>query len=234
MAIFAIGDLHLSFGTDKPMDVFGWGNHSEKIKNSWLENVKNEDTVIIPGDISWAMELEEAYEDFKFINKLTGTKIISKGNHDYWWQSKKKLNEFLAKNNFNTIHFLQNNSYLVENKIIVATRCWSTTDWNIDENYKILKRECERLKLSINDGINKFGDDKEMIAFLHYPPFYKSNVPEEIDFIEILKKYNIHKCFYAHLHGDSHKNAFEGEKDGIEFKLVSSDFLNFELKKLYN
>ena len=232
MSIYTIGDLHLSFGTDKPMDIFGWKNHSDKIKNSWLENVKNKDTVIIPGDISWAMNLDEAFKDFEFINELPGTKIISKGNHDYWWNSKKKLNEFITKNSFNTICFLQNDSFLVEEKIIVGTRGWSTTDWNLDENYKILRRECERLKLSIADGIARYGEDKEIIAFLHYPPFYKSNVPEEIDFLKILQKYKIRKCYYAHLHGDSHKSAFEGEKDGIYFELVSSDYLDFKLKRI--
>lgn len=230
MSIFVIGDLHLSFGVDKPMDIFGWGNHSEKIKQNWIENVTSQDTVIIPGDFSWAMSLEETYQDFKFINSLPGTKIISKGNHDYWWNTITKMTKYLKENSFETIHFLQNNSYLVDNKIIVGTRGWSINGWKSEENYKILKRENDRLKLSIMQGIQEFGEDKEIVCFLHYPPFFKENVPEEIDFIETMKKFGIHRCFYAHLHGESHQEAFEGELDGIEFELVSCDYLDFKLK----
>ena len=230
MSIFVIGDLHLSFGTDKPMDIFGWENHSEKIKQNWIENVKDQDTVIIPGDFSWAMTLEEAYKDFEFINSLPGTKIISKGNHDYWWNTITKMTNYLKENHFHTIKFLQNNSYLVEDKIIVGTRGWSTTSSNSEENYKILKRENDRLKLSIQHGINNFGNDKEIICFLHYPPFFKESVSEEIDFIETMKKYQIHRCYYGHLHGESHQEAFEGEKKEINFELVSCDYLDFKLK----
>ena len=225
MAIYTIGDLHLSFGVDKPMDVFGWGNHSEKIKDNWEKKVSDNDTVILPGDFSWAMYLEESLLDFNFLNNLPGKKILSKGNHDYWWTTVTKMKNFLKDNNFENIDFLYNNSFLVENKIIVGTRGW-VTNLKSDENIKILKRENERLKLSITDGINKYGNKSEIIAFIHYPPF---SAPEECSFIEILKEYNIKKCFYAHLHGDSHKDAVEGIIDGIEFKLVSSDYLGFDL-----
>ena len=230
MAVFTIGDLHLSFGTDKPMDIFGWGNHSEKIKQNWIENVKNQDTVIIPGDFSWAMTLEESYQDFQFLNSLPGTKILAKGNHDYWWNTLAKMTKFLHENNFQKIDFLQNNSYLIDDKIIVGTRGWATNGWNSEDNYKILKRENERLKLSIEDGLKKFGKDKEIICFLHYPPFFKENVPDEIDFVKTMKKYGIHRCIYAHLHGESHREAFEGVLEGIDFALVSCDYLDFKLK----
>lgn len=230
MSIFTIGDLHLSFETDKPMDIFGWGNHSEKIKQNWIQTVKNQDTVIIPGDFSWGMDVKEAYQDFQFLEQLPGKKILLKGNHDYWWNTITKLTKFLQENHFETIQFLQNNSYLVENKIIVGTRGWTTNGWNSEENYKILKRENERLKLSIQDGIKKFGKGKEMICFLHYPPFLKENVPEEINFVRTLTQYGIQRCYYAHLHGEAHREAFEGELDGISFALVSSDYLGFELK----
>ena len=232
MSIFVIGDLHLSFGVDKPMDIFGWGNHSEKIKQNWIENVTDQDTVVIPGDFSWAMTLEEAYKDFEFINNLPGRKIISKGNHDYWWNTITKMNKFLKENNFETINFLQSNSYLVEDKIIVGTRGWSTNNWNSESDYKILKRENERLKLGADIGIKEFGEHKEKICFLHYPPFFKESVPEEISFIETMKKLYIHRCYYGHLHGESHKEAFSGELYGINFELVSSDYLDFKLKKL--
>lgn len=232
MAIFVMGDLHLSFGTDKPMDKFGWGNHSEKIKENWLENVKPQDTVILPGDFSWGMTFEEVYQDFVFLNALPGTKILSKGNHDYWWNTITKMEKYLQENGFEKIYFLQNNSYLVEDKMIVGTRGWTTLNWKTENGYKILKRENERLKLSINIGIQQFGEDKEMLCFLHYPPFFKeNNVPEEIDFLKTMQKYGIQKCFYGHLHGEAHREALIGEQEGILFELVSCDYLEFKVKK---
>lgn len=233
MSIYVIGDLHLSFAVDKPMDIFGnnWENHAEKIKNNWIEKVKPEDTVILPGDFSWATYLEESKADFEYLNSLPGRKIMSKGNHDYWWTTVTKMNKFLKENNFENIDFLYNNSYLIENKIIVGTRGW-VTNFKAPINAKILKRENDRLKLSIEDGIKKYGEDKEIIAFIHYPPFYKEPVPDELNFILTLKNYNIKKCYYAHLHSDSHKEAIEGIIDGIDYKLVSSDYLKFDLMKL--
>lgn len=230
MSIYVIGDLHLAFSVDKPMDIFGnnWENHAEKIKLNWLEKVKKEDTVILPGDFSWATYLEDTYKDFEFLNSLPGNKIMSKGNHDYWWTTVTSMKKYLRENDFNNIDFLYNNAYLVENKIIVGTRGWINS-WRSQENYKILKRENDRLKLSIEDGIKKYGNTKEMVAFIHYPPFYKEVVPEEIDFIKTLNKFNIKKCYYAHLHGESHREAIEGNINGIEFKLVSSDYLKFDL-----
>lgn len=233
MAIYVLGDLHLSFGVDKPMDIFGWGNHSEKIKENWKKTVKNEDTVILPGDFSWAMSLEEAYQDFAFLHSLPGIKILSKGNHDYWWSTMAKMDKYLQENQFEKIYFLQNNSYLVENKIMVGTRGWTTANWTTENGYKMLKRENERLKLSIQSGTQNFGTDKELICFLHYPPFFREeNVPEEIDLIKTMQENHVTRCYYGHLHGESHQEAFEGEKQGIEFRLVSSDYLGFSLKKL--
>ena len=234
MSIYVIGDLHLAFSVDKPMDIFGnnWENHAEKIKSNWIEKVRGNDTVILPGDFSWATYLEDTYKDFEFLNKLPGKKIMSKGNHDYWWTTLTSMRKFLKENNFENIDFLYNNSYLVENKVIVGTRGWINT-WKSEDNRKILKRENERLKLSIRDGINRFGNDKEIIAFIHYPPFYKEPVvPEEIDFIKTMNNYNIKTCYYAHLHAEAHKEAVEGIINGIEFKLVSSDYLNFDLLKI--
>lgn len=233
MSVYVIGDLHLSFAVNKPMDIFGnnWENHAEKIKANWLKKVKDEDTVILPGDFSWATYLDETYEDFNYLNSLPGKKIMSKGNHDYWWTTVASMRKYLKEKNFENIDFLYNNAYLVENKIIVGTRGW-VNSWKSQDNYKILKRENDRLKLSIEDGIKKFGAENQIIAFIHYPPFYKESVPEEIDFIKTLKNYNIKKCYYAHLHGESHKEAIEGKVEEIEFKLVSSDYLNFDLVEI--
>ena len=234
MSIYTIGDLHLSFSVDKPMDIFGvnWENHAERIKENWLNKVNNEDYVILPGDFSWATYLDETKKDFEFLNSLPGKKILSKGNHDYWWTTLTSMRKFLKENNFENIDFLYNNSFEIENKIIVGTRGW-VNSWKNEDDYKILKRENDRLILSIKDGLNKMDENKEMIAFIHYPPFYKEkDIPEEIDFIATLKKYNIKKCYYAHLHGESHKDAIEGNIDGIDFKLVSSDYLKFDLYSL--
>ena len=234
MSIYVIGDLHLSFSTDKPMDIFGnnWENHAEKIRENWIKKVKEEDTVILPGDFSWATYLEETYKDFEFLCSLPGKKILSKGNHDYWWTTLTSMRKFLKENSFNNIDFLYNNSYLIEDKIIVGTRGWLNT-WKSQDNYKILKRENERLKLSINSAKKQFGEEKEMIAFIHYPPFYKEVlIPEEIDFIKTLKDNNISTCFYGHLHGESHKDAVEGMINGMNYKLISSDYLKFDLFKI--
>lgn len=230
MSIYVIGDLHLSFGVDKPMNIFGdnWENHEEKIRTNWIKTVTDRDTVILPGDFSWAMKLEESIKDFEFLNSLPGKKLLSKGNHDYWWNSLKKMRKFLEDNNFQNIDFIYNNSYLVEDKIIVAIRGWITNPTS-PEDYKILRRENERLALSIKDGIEKYGNDKEIISFIHYPPFYKQMVPNEINFENTLKEYGIKRCYYAHLHGEGHKEAIEGILNGIRYQLVSSDYLNFSL-----
>lgn len=234
MSIYVIGDLHLSFSAEKPMDIFGynWESHAERLKQNWINKVNKDDTVILPGDFSWATYLEDTYKDFEFLNSLPGKKILSKGNHDYWWTTLTSMRKFLKESNFENIDFLFNNSYLIENKVVVGTRGWINS-WKSEENYKILKRENDRLKLSIENAINNFGNEYEMICFIHYPPFYKENeIPEEIDFIKTLKKYNIKKCYYAHLHGDSHKDAIEGIHDEIEYKLVSSDYLKFDLLEI--
>ncbi len=231
MAIYAISDLHLSFGENKPMDIFGdnWKNHVIKINKDWQERVKEEDTILMPGDFSWAMYLENTYDDFNFLNNLPGKKILLKGNHDYWWTTVKKMKSFLDENDFKNIDFLYNNSFLCEDKIIVGTRGWSLQE---EKPEKIIKRENLRLELSLQDGIKKYGEDNEIIVCMHYPPFL-SYEKKELNFIETMKKYNVKTCIYGHIHGEeNHNQAITGNYKGIDFKLVSSDYLDFKLAKI--
>lgn len=230
MSIYAIGDLHLSFANPKPMNIFGnnWNNHEEKIKLDWISKVKEEDTVVLPGDFSWAMNLKDTKKDFEYINNLPGRKIMSKGNHEYWWTTVTNIKKFLKENNFSNIDFLYNNSIEVEDKLICGTRGWNL-NLESETSNKIITREEIRLENSIQDAINK-NLDKEIIVFMHYPPIIKQNL--NTGFFKILKKYNIKRCYYAHLHGNSIKEALNGVYDGIKFKLVSADGLDFKLLKI--
>ncbi len=242
MSIYVIGDLHLSFGVNKPMDIFGdnWKGHEEKIKKDWIEKVTDNDLVILPGDFSWSMKLEDTLKDFEYLSNLPGKKLLLKGNHDYWWNTVTKMRKFLEENNFKNIDFIYNQGYVFENYIIAGTRGWSLLEENKDE--KVLNRELVRLETSIKDGFQKDIQDlsigesaqKELIVFMHYPPISNTKVlnNEEAKFVEIMKRYNVKKCFYGHLHGASIKDAFEGEYEGIEFKLISADALNFKLFKI--
>ena len=222
MSIFAIGDTHLSFSTDKPMDIFkGWSDYTQRLQKNWCAIIKEDDTVVIPGDISWAMDISSAEKDFEFLNSLPGKKIILKGNHDYWWSTMKKMNEFLNENNFHTIKILFNNSVEVEDFVICGTRGWFFDDNAVDIE-KVLAREVGRLKMSI-DSAKKSG--KEPIVFLHYPPINEVSICQPI--IQVLIDEGIKRCYYGHLHGESLKRAFRGEHEGIKFDVVSADFLEF-------
>ncbi len=231
MSIYAIADLHLSFQENKPMSIFGenWKNHEEKIKKDWKEKVQETDVVLLPGDFSWAMDLENTYQDFEYLNNLPGKKIMLKGNHDYWWTTVTKMKKFLEEKNFKNIKILYNNSYECENKIIVGTRGWTISDE--EEDKKIINREIIRFEMSIKDGIQKYGTEKEIIAVMHYPPItiHQIQKNETTEFIKIMQKYNIQKCIYGHLHGASINEAVQGKAYGIELKLVSADALNFKL-----
>lgn len=233
MSIYAISDLHLSFGDNKPMDIFGesWENHAEKIRENWNKKIKEEDIVLLPGDFSWAMYLKDTYKDFEYLNSLKGKKLLLKGNHDYWWTTLTKMREYLKENDFENIDFIYNNSYEYDNKIIVGTRGWQ--DGKTSEDKKIIKREVLRLELSLKDGIKKYGKEKDIIVCMHYPPF--NNYEElEFNYIEKMKKYNVKTCIYGHLHGEvAQKEAKEGIVRGIEFKLVSCDYTKFDLVKIY-
>ena len=234
MSIYVIADLHLSFKEEKPMNIFGdnWTEHPEKIKKNWLKKIKQDDLVVLPGDFSWAMHLEDAYEDFKFLNSLPGKKILIRGNHDYWWTTLKKMREFLEKNDFSNIDFIYNTSYIYDDIIITGTRGWAILD--SDNSNKMINREISRLRLAIEDCIKKYGKDKEIIVFMHYPPLICRNLLDNpnLEFYKILREYNIKRCYYGHLHGNSHKDAVEGFVEGIEFNLISADYLRFDLKKI--
>lgn len=222
MSLFAIGDLHLSLSSDKPMDVFfGWDNHVERLEKNWQSRVGKEDTVVIAGDISWAMGLEGALEDFKFIDRLNGEKIILKGNHDYWWSTKTKAEKFFAENGITTIKILNNNFYRYENIGICGTRGW-INDGSEPEDMKVILREAQRLERSVAAAVD---EGLYPVAFLHYPPVYALDRNDEI--MSVLLKYGVKECFYGHLHGYAHKNAVIGEREGIMFRLISSDFLHF-------
>lgn len=229
MSVYAISDLHLSFGADKSMDIFGerWANYAEKIKENWCSTIKDDDIVILPGDISWGMYLKEALPDFKFIDALPGRKIILKGNHDYWWSTANKLNKFLKDNSFNSISFLHNNSYNFENYILCGTRGWKCPgeDSFDEEDEKIYRRELNRLELSLNSAEGYLGNIGNIIVAMHFPPFNSNKEPSE--FIKIMKKFNVKICVYGHLHGLGVKNAFIGEMEGINFNIVSADIIDF-------
>ena len=240
MSIYAIGDLHLSLNKEKPMDIFGgnWKNHEQKIKENWKNTVQDNDLVILPGDFSWEMHLKDMYNDFAYLNDLPGKKILLKGNHDYWWTTLAKMREFLQENKFENIDFVYNNSYLFEDKIIAGTRGWALND--TENSDKMNHREEERLKLSLQSGVDNFGD-KEIICIMHYPPIIEENKNDAnnqsknlkvSNYVQIMKEYNVKTCLYGHLHGESHKEAFEGIIEGINFKLVSSDYLDFKLYKV--
>lgn len=222
MSVFAIGDTHLSFGTDKPMDVFrGWTSYTEKLRENWIKSVGENDTVVIPGDISWAMRLEESEKDFEFLHSLPGEKIILKGNHDYWWSTKGKMDAFLSSKGFHSIKILHNNAYKVGDFAICGTRGWFFDD---DEPHseKIILREAMRLKTSLECAMKLGG---ELLVFLHYPPLSSTQKCDEI--YNILLQYPVKRCFYGHIHADMMEKYSCFFKDGIEFKLVSADYLKF-------
>ena len=233
MSIYAIGDLHLSFETNKPMNIFGenWENYEEKLKLFWNENIDDNDVVLIPGDFSWATYLKDTLQDFDYLNKLKGKKVLIKGNHDYWWTTLKSMKDFLNQNDFKNIDFIFNSSYECDDALIVGTRGWSFNE--TDNSNKMLKRETARLELSIKDALQK-NSNKKIICMMHYPPITQNMIEgnEKSEYLEILKKYGISECIYGHLHGDSHNEAVEGNVDGINLKLVSSDYLKFKPVKI--
>ena len=221
MALFVLGDTHLSLGGAKPMDVFpGWNGYVEKLEANWRKLVKPEDTVVLAGDISWSMRLADTRKDFAFLNGQPGRKLIMKGNHDYWWSTANKMNAFFRAEGFDTLRLLHNNSYTVDGYALCGTRGW-LFDADEPHDEKVMNREIGRLRLSLQAA----EPGKERLVFLHYPPVYTGADAPEI--VAVLKEYGIRRCFYAHLHGKAIRFAVQGEVDGIRYKLVSADGLHF-------
>ena len=227
MSLYAIGDLHLSLGTEKPMDVFGgrWLNYVEKITDGFMA-LHDDDLTVICGDITWGMTMDEALPDFLFIDKLPGKKIILKGNHDYWWTTATKAGNFFREHGIESIDILHNNSFSYGGVSICGTRGWCLED-NAPQDKKVSAREEGRLKASLEAAS---GSGLEPVVFMHYPPVFNQAISGEM--IDVMLQYGVKRCFYGHLHGPACSLALEGEYLGINFSLVSADYLNFSLKRL--
>lgn len=222
MALFALGDLHLSETVNKPMDVFGeaWTRHADKIKERWLNIVQPSDVVLIPGDISWAMTLVQATADLDWLGALPGSKVMIRGNHDYWWSGIGKVRSVLKPD----LHAVQNDAVSLGGFAVCGTRGWLLpTHPKFDDHDALLyQREQERLKLAL-DQAGKL--DQPVVVMIHYPPL--SQAGEDTLFTELLEAYGVDLCVYGHLHGAAHRFAFEGKKNGVEYRLTSADFLDF-------
>ncbi|MBE6728288.1 MAG: serine/threonine protein phosphatase [Ruminococcaceae bacterium] len=221
MSLYALSDLHLSFSDNKSMEIFrGWDNYIERIEKNWRHLITEDDTVVINGDVSWALSLEGAVRDFAFIEGLPGKKIISKGNHDYWWNTMSKMKKFLEENNFSSISILHNNCIETEKFAVCGTRGW-VYDGSGEFDEKVIARECARLETSI-----KAAQQTELMpaVFLHYPPVYGEEVCSEI--LSVLKMHNIEQIYYGHIHGAG-RNQSVSEYDGIKMRLVSCDCVDF-------
>lgn len=222
MALYAIGDLHLSFETDKPMDVFGklWTGYVDKLRNG-LSVVGPEDTTVLLGDLSWSMDLEHAGKDFAFLNAIPGRKIILKGNHDYWWTTASKFYKFCEAQGFRDMYILNNNCYEYGDLAICGTRGWFFEEERGGaHDAKILNRELMRLETSLKEA-----GDREKLCFLHYPPVYRGYRCQPV--LDLLHRYGVRQCWYGHLHSESHRLAITGDYEGIDFHLVSADYTGF-------
>ena len=223
MALYAIGDLHLCLGAEKPMDIFGgnWVGYMDKLKEG-MSVIGPEDTTVLLGDLSWALDLPNAKADFAWINAIPGRKIILKGNHDYWWSTQAKFSKFCEENGFENLYLLNNNSFEYDGWAICGTRGWFFEEERSGQHdEKVFKRELIRLEASL-----KAAGEANKMVFLHYPPRYHGYKCQEI--LDLLAKYDVRRCFYGHLHGGSHKLAMEGTWDSVEFKLTAADYLGFK------
>ncbi len=229
MAVFVIGDLHLSLDAEKNMEVFaGWENYVERLERHWRETVLEEDTVVLLGDTSWGMSLPEALRDFQFLEALPGRKLLVKGNHDYWWTTRAKMEAFFQQNALESLSILHNQAVQAEGLILCGSRGWFSPKGDTHDR-KILLREAARLEMSLRDQPALSG---ERIAFLHYPPVYADTVLPEI--IDVLFRCGVRRCFYGHIHSAGCAGALNGPFAEIDFRLVSADFLRFRPLKIMN
>lgn len=227
MALYAIGDLHLSLGSDKPMDVFGgrWEGYVEKLREGFSV-LTPDDTLVLLGDLSWAMEMRNAAADFSFISSIPGRKLILKGNHDYWWETASKFRRFCEENRFENMELLHNCCHFYGDTALCGTRGWFfEEDKQGTHDEKIFLRELGRLETSL-----KAAGDREKLCFLHYPPKYFGYECQPI--LELLQRYEVRACYYGHLHAESHRLAFTQRHNGIDFHLVSADYVNFKPIKI--
>ncbi len=228
MALYAIGDLHLCLGAPKPMDVFGgaWVGYMEKLRRG-MSIITPEDTTVLMGDLSWALDLQSARADFQWMNDhIPGRKIILKGNHDYWWSTAAKFQKFCQENGFADMAVLNNNCFDYDGYAICGTRGWNYEEKRgTEHDEKIFKRELIRLETSL-----KAAGDKQKLVFLHYPP--RSRGYECPEILELLTRYEVRRCFYGHLHGPSHRLALEGQHNGVDYRLLAADFINFTPQKI--
>ena len=226
MALYAIGDLHLSLAVDKSMEVFGpaWENYVNRIAES-LSHLTEEDVLILAGDTSWGMNLEEAEPDFAFLNALPGQKWLLKGNHDYWWTTAAKFHAFCADKGLTTLELLHNNCHVYGEYALCGTRGWFWEEEQKPQNAKVLSREVGRLETSLQAA-----GERPIFCFLHYPPLYQGYQCPEI--LRLLREYEVKVCCYGHLHGPSHRRALQGERGGTLFFMVSGDYLGFHPKKI--
>ncbi len=227
MALYTIGDLHLSLNSDKSMDVFGpgWADYVARIREGF-STLTEADTTVLCGDLSWGMSLEESLEDLKFINALPGRKILLKGNHDYWWNTARKMENFFKENGLDSLEILHNNCCFYGDIALCGTRGWFyELDSEGTHNGKMMAREVGRLEASLQAA-----GEAEKLCFLHYPPLYTGYRCPEI--LTLLQKYGVKRCFYGHLHGASHKRRIEGDCGGTDFALVAADYLGFKPLKI--
>ena len=228
MALYGIGDLHLSLGADKPMDIFGelWKDHQEKLREGFAA-LGPEDVCVILGDLSWSMGLETAAQDFRFLDSLPGQKLILKGNHDYWWSTAAKIQRFFEAQGIKSVRILHNNCWLYGDLALCGTRGWFfEEETGKAHDRKILSRELMRLEASL-----KAAGDREQLCFLHYPPRYGDDyICREI--CALFRQYGVRECYYGHLHGKARYRAVEGERDGVEYRLLSADHLDFRPRLL--
>lgn len=223
MALYTLADLHLAFGVNKPMDVFGgrWQGYQDKLRQG-LSVLREDDTLVIPGDFCWALDFSQAKADFAFLNSFPGRKLFVKGNHDYWWNTVSKFTKFCEENGFEQMYLLHNTAFFYGDLALCGTRGWFfEEDKEGTHDEKVFRRELIRLETSL-----KAAGEREKICFLHYPPRYRGYTCPEI--LDLLVQYQVKACYYGHLHGDSHKLAMEGPFAGTDFHLVAADYVQFQ------